>query len=220
MDHDWPIPDTYSTLFDMKKTYQMNAYGIIRTAVNSNPAIFLTDVDVNSDEYLAYHANLLEQLNYCHELSTNQHNNNIFQCQNSLNKLSTMLIEWCDIMLVENCVFLKYLNPSVKSLQFTALYKKENSMFNSQSMVSMSEATSPKPESELFHTDPANVDSNTVQASSELSQGDTQADKIETGPVGIKKSAKPSKSDNSNAPRTAANTSFVLVKVEKQHVPL
>lgn len=28
-----------------------------------------------------------------------------------------MLIEWCDIMLVENCVFLKFLNPSIKSLQ-------------------------------------------------------------------------------------------------------
>ena len=59
-------------------------------------------------------------------LGINRNINNIFLCHNSLNKLNTMLIEWCDIMLVENCVFLKYLNPSMKSLQLNTLQKREN----------------------------------------------------------------------------------------------
>ncbi len=40
--------------------------------------------------------------------NTANNKGNIFQCRNALNKLCVMLIGWCDLVLVENCVFLKY----------------------------------------------------------------------------------------------------------------
>ena len=33
--------------------------------------------------------------------------NKIFKCQSSLNKLYSMLVDWCDILLLENCIYLK-----------------------------------------------------------------------------------------------------------------
>lgn len=208
MDHDRPIPDTYSTLFDMKKTYQMNANEIIRMAITSNPHIYLNEAEVNSEEYIAYQSNLFAQLNYCHELSVNHQINNIFQCQNSLNKLSTMLIEWCDIMLVENCVFLKYLNPSVKLLHYS-FFKKDSSRFNSQNTVSEAsksdETTEKKPEN----------NENTMARDSFPNSIENESS------INIKKSSKSKQGTNSdsNVPKSPSNTSFVLIKIEKQHVP-
>lgn len=40
--------------------------------------------------------------------------NSVFSCANSLNKLRAMLTEWCDVVLVENCVYLKFLSSSAK----------------------------------------------------------------------------------------------------------
>ncbi len=133
MDHDRPVPDTYSVLFDIKKAYQLNAYGILRHAMSTNPELYLNDGEGNTEEY---QANLLARLNYAQEHSASHNINNIFHCQNSLTKLNSMLIEWCDIMLVENCVFLKFLNPSIKSLQSNVVNKKESSKEGSASDLS------------------------------------------------------------------------------------
>jgi len=83
----------------------------------------------------------------------------------------------------------------------------------------MSEATASKPDTDSLQTDVENPEQKTDQTDSDLGQADTRSDKAETELVGTKKPGKSSKPDNSNVPRTAANTSFVLVKVEKQHVP-
>lgn len=55
--------------------------------------------------YDQYHA-------YALNTPTNAFKYNIFNCSNSFNKLCALLGEWCDIMLVENSVYLKYLSLS------------------------------------------------------------------------------------------------------------
>ena len=52
-----------------------------------------------------------------------ENNSSLFQCRNSFNRLCIMLIEWCDLVLVENCVFLKYLKTDLINNEFKACKK-------------------------------------------------------------------------------------------------
>jgi hypothetical protein len=103
LDYDRPMPDTSSVLFDLK-----NIMVLMRLEVMSNS--------------LYGGAN-----GYANAISRNQSasNMNIFQCNISLNKLCAMLIEWTDIMLVENCVYLKFLTSSLKYLKSNGIKTKQ-----------------------------------------------------------------------------------------------
>jgi hypothetical protein len=99
LDYDRPIPDLNSVLFDIKNTFMLMALDIASNNVLQNNLI--------QDQ--------LNNLGYLNNVKAN-----VFNCQNSLNKLLSMLIDWCDVVLVENCVFLKYLTSSPYKLKGTA----------------------------------------------------------------------------------------------------
>ncbi|CAF0823180.1 unnamed protein product [Brachionus calyciflorus] len=82
---------------------------------------------INSIKILMHHDRPLPEVNTCIfdtktraslESNTNSNNqNNIFQSSKSINELRSMLTTWCDIMLVENCVFLRFLESSSQLLK-------------------------------------------------------------------------------------------------------
>lgn len=49
---------------------------------------------------------------FYHSTSNSVNTDGKFKCQRSLNKLYTVLLDWCDVMLVENCVYLKLVEPA------------------------------------------------------------------------------------------------------------
>ena len=120
LNYDRPMPDTSSVLFDMKNMM----VSIMKSSGNKNVYYdnlnSFNDNSLLSQEYLT----TLNNLGYANALNQNQNtsSNNIFQCKISLTKLCAMLIECSDIMLVENCVYLKYLTIHFKE-QTLAAYK-------------------------------------------------------------------------------------------------
>ena len=122
LDYDRPMPDTSSVLFDMKNTMILMYLEIYSLYGNKNVNNHLYYDHMNSfndnSMLTQEHIDTLNNLGYANVINMNQNalKHNIFQCQNSLNKLCVMLIDWCDIMLVENCVYLKFLTSSAKYL--------------------------------------------------------------------------------------------------------
>jgi hypothetical protein len=92
---------------------------IMKPSVNKN--VYYDNLNCFNDNSLLPQEYLttLNNLGYANALNQNQNtsSNNIFQCKISLTKLCAMLIEWSDIMLVENCVYLKYLTSSSTCLK-------------------------------------------------------------------------------------------------------
>lgn len=101
IDYDRPLPDTNTCIFDTKSRMALAHLDMVQNDPNSNP---------NMD-------------------AQNRHNHHmqglvspvgsIFQCQHSVNKMRAMLTDWCDLMLIENCVYLKYLESSSKYLKIS-----------------------------------------------------------------------------------------------------
>ncbi len=115
LNYDRPLPDTSSVLFDMKNMMVLIMKSSGNKSVYYDNLNCFNDNSLLSQEYLT----TLNNLGYANALNQNQNtsSNNIFQCKISLTKLCAMLTEWSDIMLVENCVYLKYLTSSSSLLK-------------------------------------------------------------------------------------------------------
>ena len=136
LNYDRPMPDTSAVLFDLKnimvlmklEIYSNSLYGAKNlNNNNSNFYAFNEHNAFNDNTHLTQeHIATLNNLGYSNAINRNQSatKNNIFQCKISLNKLCAMLIEWSDIMLVENCVYLKFLTSSTKYLKSSGTKKK------------------------------------------------------------------------------------------------
>ena len=183
MDHDRPMPDNYAVLFDLKTTFQLMTYDLMKSAVNSQNT-FLNSM-ANQD-YNLYQESMLANCYGMGGHNPNHHNiNNIFQCQNALNKLCVMLIDWCDIVLVENCVFLKFVEASVSVEASKSVY---------------------------FNNDKKGA----VELDPIVNEATNEAIKTEQGKKGHSKQP----SEDLNVHKTASQgSSFVLIKIETQHVP-
>ena len=121
LNYDRPMPDTSTVLIDMKNIMVLMGLEIISNGLHGAKNVYydnfnsLNDNSILTQEHIA----TLNNLGYANALNRNQSatNNNIFQCKISLTKLCAMLIEWSDIMLVENCVYLKFLSSSSNYLK-------------------------------------------------------------------------------------------------------
>lgn len=136
LDHDRPLPDLNQVLFDLKNTMMLemlsqqqhqhqyqHAYGPdgeVFGSVNNANRRFSTDLNyAPTNANLNVNTHMANQHQHHHDsvhLNINHGiiQNSVFSCVNSLNKLRTMLTEWCDVVLVENCVYLKFLVSSTK----------------------------------------------------------------------------------------------------------
>ena len=121
LNYDRPMPDTSSVLFDMKNIMVLMKLEIISNGLYGTKNVYYDNFNSFNDNSLLSqeHIATLNNLGYANALNRNQSatNNNIFQCKISLTKLCAMLIEWSDIMLVENCVYLKFLTSSSNYLK-------------------------------------------------------------------------------------------------------
>lgn len=130
LDHDRPMPDMNQVLFDLKNTMmlqmleqqqqQQQIQQQIQMNQEANDAMSLSVGVGNrySVDYLTTNLNIATSGNNQEQVIININHsslqNSIFSCVNSMNRLRTMLTEWCDVVLVENCVFVKFLVSSVK----------------------------------------------------------------------------------------------------------
>jgi hypothetical protein len=162
LDHDRPLPDINSVVFDLKSAAmlaQLEMLGqqnFIQGETNGSTMGSSSFGNRISSDYFAQsnlnintNTSSMGHQHYNQETGSNfsnnptiiniNHNtiqNNIFQCLNSLNKLRAMLTEWCDIMLVENCVYLKFLSSSSK-FNRRKLIESENSKKHSVSILNL-----------------------------------------------------------------------------------
>jgi hypothetical protein len=98
LDYDQPLPSINSNIFD-----------IYNTTTNSSSYMHNSGIDGGGG---AGHYHRHNNPHHHHSSSSL-----IFKCQNSMNKLYAMIIEWCDIVLVENSVYLKFLTVNTKQQQ-------------------------------------------------------------------------------------------------------
>lgn len=132
LDHDRPMPDASVPLFDMKTAMILTHLQLLHnSSVNQASVGGSSASDQRSSSSSGYKlydgygygqtsqstgAATAANESYLNPISLNHATlqNNIFMCLTSSNRLRAMLIEWCDVMLVENFVYLKYLSCSSK----------------------------------------------------------------------------------------------------------
>lgn len=135
LDHDKSLSnDICSNIFTMKSSLSILENQQSQQMQHSNPINCHSNEPIYENEFIyginfydnglnnqnnmmsnvmnTYHNTNTLSNNTNNNTTNNSNNSNIFQCRHALNKLCVMLIDWCDLILVENCVFLKYLNPS------------------------------------------------------------------------------------------------------------
>jgi hypothetical protein len=91
----------YSLSFFRYNKHTMNKF------YNSHVVKLILDYDKPIQNITSYLFDIKNASNPSSSMSYQQPTASIFKCQTSLNKLCVMLSEWCDIVLMENCVYLK-----------------------------------------------------------------------------------------------------------------
>jgi hypothetical protein len=124
LEHDKPMPEpANSVIFDIKNTtilININELGSSMQNAASSEQAELIGINGSGDYLYPPIGNRLAAAAFYGQLNRSNMINmcpyNIFNCHNSLSKLYVVLIEWCDIVLVENCVYLKFLSSSSEEI--------------------------------------------------------------------------------------------------------
>jgi len=108
-----------------EKLYDNNEYLYYNNGLNYNNPNNNNNNYQNNFAKNYYDSNVM-RADLTNQTVNSENNSSLFQCRNSFNRLCIMLIEWCDLVLVENCVFLKYLKTDLINNELKACKKDSN----------------------------------------------------------------------------------------------